>query len=420
MSDDLAVIGLGYVGMPLAQEAVRAGLGVVGLDTSPAVVEGLTAGRSHVDDLSDADLAEMLRGGFRATSDASVLSGAAAVVICVPTPLSEEGGPDLRAVEAAVDAVAQHLHRGQLVVLESTTAPGTTDTLVRSRLEATGLVVGEDVHLAFSPERIDPGNAVHRFRNTPKVVGGSTPACAERAQALYGRLVDEVVVARSTREAEMSKLLENTYRHVNIALVNETAKFCHELGIDIWDVVRCASTKPFGFQAFRPGPGVGGHCIPIDPTYLSSAVRAQLGYPFRSVELAQEINQSMPGYVARRVQDLLNDRSRAARGAKVLLVGTTYKADVADQRESPALGLAAALLALGADVAHHDPLVPTLRVRDVVVPHHDDLLEAASSADVVVLLQPHSRLDLPALCRAARTVLDTSGRAPAAASVVRL
>lgn len=420
MSDDLAVIGLGYVGLPLAQEAVRSGLSVVGLDISPAVVDGVNAGRSHVDDLSDADVAAMVAGGFRATADPAVLAEADAVVICVPTPLSEDGGPDLSAVLAATDAVATALRPGQLVVLESTTYPGTTDTLVRPRLEATGLTVGTDVHLAFSPERIDPGNPVHHVRNTPKVVGGVTPACTERAAALYGRLVDEVVRARSAREAEMSKLLENTYRHVNIALVNETAKFCHELGIDIWDVVRCAGTKPFGFQAFRPGPGVGGHCIPIDPNYLSYAVRAQLGYPFRFVELAQEINQSMPTYVARRVQDLLNDRSRAVRGAHVLLVGTTYKADIADQRESPAHGVAAALRDLGAVLAQHDPHAPELVVDDEPVERVDDVLAAAAVADVVVLLQPHADLDLPALAAAAPVLLDTRGAAPDAASVVRL
>lgn len=420
MTFDLAVIGLGYVGLPLVREAARSGLRVLGLDVDEAVVGGLAAGRSHVDDVSDADVAAALAAGLETTTDAARLGEADAVVICVPTPLSHEGGPDLRAVRGAVDAVAAALRPGQLVVLESTVSPGTTEEVVRPALEARGLVVGQDVHLAFSPERIDPGNAVHGFRNTPKVVGGATPACSRRAEALYARLVDEVVPARSTREAEMSKLLENTYRHVNIALVNETAKFCHDLGIDIWDVVRCASTKPFGFQAFRPGPGVGGHCIPIDPTYLSHTVRARLGYPFRSVELAQEINQSMPAYVARRVQDLLNDRSLAVRGARVLLVGTTYKAGVSDQRESPAFGVARALRELGAELEQHDALAPRFVVDGTEVPRREVLGGHGRPADVAVLLQAHRDLDVRALRDSAPVVLDTRGLLEPAEGVVRL
>ncbi|WP_298991581.1 nucleotide sugar dehydrogenase [uncultured Pseudokineococcus sp.] len=420
MTYHLAVIGLGYVGLPLVREATSSGLSVVGLDVDASVVGRLADGRSHVDDVSDADVATMLAAGFRPTTDASALGDAEAVVICVPTPLSAEGGPDLSMVRAAVDAVAAHLRPGQLVVLESTTSPGTTEEMVRPALEARGLSVGTDVHLAFSPERIDPGSTTHGFRTTPKVVGGCTPACTRRAADLYGRLVDDVVLARSPREAEMSKLLENTYRHVNIALVNETAKVCHELGIDVWDVIRCASTKPFGFQAFRPGPGVGGHCIPIDPTYLSHAVRAQLGSPFRSVELAQEINQSMPAYVARRVQDMLNDGGRAVRGSRVLVVGTTYKTDIRDQRESPALGVVRALRALGADLQQHDSRAPDLVVDGEAVPPAEDLLAAAAAADVVVVLQVNSDLDAEALVSAAGLVLDARGALPEAAHVVRL
>ena len=420
MSVDLVVIGLGYVGLPLAQEACRRGMSVVGLDLSRPVVNGLNSGRSHIDDLSDDDITQMLASGFRATEDPTAIAGAGAVVICVPTPLSKDGGPDLSSVVSATETVATHLTAGTLVVLESTTYPGTTDELLRPRLEATGLSVGIDVFLAFSPERIDPGNQLYGFRNTPKVVGGSTEACRDRAVAFYGRLVDQVVTARGTREAEMAKLLENTYRHVNIALVNEMLRFCHELDIDLWDVIRCAASKPFGFQPFYPGPGVGGHCIPIDPNYLSYRVQAQLGYPFRFVELAQEVNAGMPAYVARRVQDLLNDRGRALNGASVLLLGVTYKADISDQRESPAVPVAEKLLQRGAVVTYHDPNVPVWQLRGEELKRVPDLDDALRSADLVVLLQQHSSYDLAEIARLATLVLDTRGRLPAAPHVEHL
>jgi nucleotide sugar dehydrogenase len=405
----VVIVGLGYVGLPLAQGAARAGLSVAGFDLSKRVVDGLNAGRSHVDDLSDADIAEMVAAGFTASSDPAVLAGADVTVVCVPTPLSADGGPDLGAVESAVTAVADHLHAGQLVVLESTTYPGTTDEVVRPILERGGLRAGADFHLAFSPERIDPGNAHYGMKNTPKVVGGQTPACTEAAAAFYGQFVDTVVPARGTREAEMAKLLENTYRHVNIALVNEMARFCHELGIDLWDAIRCAATKPFGFQAFYPGPGVGGHCIPIDPNYLSYKVRADLGYPFRFVELAQEINAAMPAYVVQRVQRMLNDDSKPVKGSTVLLLGVTYKRDIADQRESPAKPLAAQLVELGARVVFHDPHVPDWTVEGRPVERADDLDATLADADVTVLLQNHSAYDLPAIAAKARRILDTRG-----------
>jgi UDP-N-acetyl-D-glucosamine dehydrogenase len=422
---DLVVIGLGYVGLPLAHEAVRSGLRVAGLDRDSAVVANLAAGHSHIDDLGDDDIATMVAAGFRATTDPTVIAGAAAVVICVPTPLTPDGVPDLRAIRSATGDVARHVTAGTLVVLESTTYPGTTDEVLRPPLEASGLVVGEDLFLAFSPERIDPGNPTYGFRNTPKVVGGSTPACTERAAAFYARIVDEVVVARGTREAEMTKLLENTYRHVNIALMNEMARFCHELGIELWDVIRCASTKPFGFQPFYPGPGVGGHCIPIDPNYLSYEVRARLGYPFRFVELAQEVNAGMPAYVARRVQDALNNVGKPVRGSTVLLLGVTYKADISDQRESPAHPLAQRLLQLGATVQYHDPYVPVWRVSgngegDVDLTSVPDLTEAAAKADIVVLLQRHAQYDVGAVASAAQFVLDTRGTMPDAPTVEHL
>nr|WP_281497546.1 nucleotide sugar dehydrogenase [Ornithinimicrobium sp. F0845] len=411
---------MGYVGLPLAQEATRAGLTILGYDINQGVVDDLNAGRSHVDDLSDADIAEMIGGGFRATTDESEIAAAKVAVICVPTPLSDEGGPDLRAVEGAVDAVARNLQPGMLVILESTTYPGTTDEVVRPKLEAGGLVVGRDFHLAFSPERIDPGNEKFGAKNTPKVVGGQTPECTEAAAEFYGRFVDTIVRAKGTREAETAKLLENTYRHINIALVNEMARFCHELGIDLWDVIDAAKSKPFGFQAFYPGPGVGGHCIPIDPNYLSHNVRARLGYPFRFVELAQEINSGMPAYVVSRIQDQLNEDGKALRGSTVLLLGVTYKPNIADQRESPAVPLAKQLVAKGATVLFHDPHVQSWGALGDSVTRVEDPVAAVAEADLSVLVQNHREYDLDALAAGANRFLDTRGKVADSERVSRL
>jgi nucleotide sugar dehydrogenase len=405
---DLVIIGLGYVGLPLAREACRAGLRVAGLDRDPRVVAGLKAGLSHVDDVAPAEIEEMLAAGFTPSRDETILDGACTVVICVPTPLSPDGGPDLTAVQKAAQAVSRHLEPGALVVLESTTYPGTTEEVVGPILEESGLKAGADFHLAFSPERIDPGNPVYGVRNTPKIVGGLTPACASAAAGFYGKFVDNVVQARGTREAEMAKLLENTYRHVNIALVNEMAVFCHELGIDLWDAIACASTKPFGFQAFYPGPGVGGHCIPIDPNYLSYKVRS-LGYPFRFVELAQEINDRMPRYVVERAQALLNREGQAMKSAKVLLLGVTYKADIADQRESPARPVAARLRKMGADLVFHDPHVDEWEVDGVPVPRARVLYTALADADLAIVLTDHAEYDAESLTRHARLLFDTRG-----------
>ena len=412
MSVDLVVIGLGYVGLPLVQGATRAGMSVVGLDVSQPVVDGLNAGTSHIDDLSDGDMAEILGSGFRATTDPAVLAEANTAVICVPTPLSEDGGPDLTAVMSAVEMCADSLHHGQLIVLESTTYPGTTDEIVLPLLESDGMRAGEDFFLAFSPERIDPGNPTYGLKNTPKVVGGHSPRCTDRAADFYGQFIDEVVRTRGTREAEMAKLLENTYRHINIALVNEMARFCHELGIDLWDVVGAAKSKPFGFQAFYPGPGVGGHCIPIDPNYLSYKVRAQLGYPFRFVELAQEINQGMPSYVVNRAQDLLNEVGKPLQGSRVVLLGVTYKPDIADQRESPARPVARILQDKGAQVVYNDPHVERWLVNGTSVERVEDLEGGLADADLVVLLQNHSQYDLASIAAAAPLMLDTRGAVP--------
>jgi UDP-N-acetyl-D-glucosamine dehydrogenase len=405
---DLVTVGLGYVGLPLAHEAALSGISVAGFDVSDKVVAGLNAGQSHIDDLGDADIAAMRERGFVATSDEIVFADAGTIVVCVPTPLSDDGAPDLTAVIAATTSIGRHLRPGTLVVLESTTYPGTTDEVVRPILEKeSGLRAGESFHLAFSPERIDPGNKTFGLKNTPKVVGGYTPECSARAEAFYSKVVDQVVVARGTREAETAKLLENTYRHVNIALVNEMARFCHDLDIDLWDVIRLASTKPFGFQAFYPGPGVGGHCIPIDPNYLSHRVRSQLGYGFRFVELAQEINAGMPAYVAQRAQNILNSDRIAINGARVLLLGVTYKPDIADERESPAVDLARHLQALGAQVEYNDPYVEQWRVADTT--RVADASVGVREADLTILVQNHASYDVDALAEAAARFLDTRG-----------
>jgi UDP-N-acetyl-D-glucosamine dehydrogenase len=391
----VVIIGLGYVGLPLAFEVASAGLECVGFDTSPHVTAQLNSGRSHVDDVTDTSVERMLAAGFCATTDSAVLSQADVIVICVPTPLFTEGGPDLSAVKAAARAIAEHLVSGQLVVLESTSYPGTTEEVLVPILESSRLTAGRDFNVAFSPERIDPGNIQFGVRNTPKVVGGLTPECSQRVSEFYAIIVEDVVVAKGVREAEMTKLLENTYRHVNIALVNEMAQFCHELNIDLWDSIRCASTKPFGFQAFLPGPGVGGHCIPIDPNYLSHRVKTHLGQPFRFVELAQEINAGMPLYVTRRIQDLLNEIGKPVKGSKVALLGVTYKPDISDQRESPAV--------------HQDPFVINWSVNGSLVSRHGDVEGALQSSDITVLLQAHRSYDLASLSSSEALVLDTRG-----------
>jgi nucleotide sugar dehydrogenase len=407
---DLLVIGLGYVGLPLVRGAVSAGLKVTGFDTNKTLVANLNSGVSHVDDISNAAVAEMIASGFQATAIEAEIREPETVIICVPTPLDKDGIPDLAAVRRASELTGRLLRPGMLVVLESTSYPGTTDEVVRLLLEKeSGLTAGTDFALAFSPERIDPGNERYGLRNTPKVVGGYTLSCTETAAQFYRNVCDEVVLARSAREAEMAKLIENTYRHVNIALVNEMAAFSHELGVDLWDAIRCAATKPFGFQAFYPGPGVGGHCIPIDPNYLSYKVRT-LGYPFRFVELAQEINQRMPLYVAERAGELLNRHGKPLNGASVLLLGVTYKKDVADTRESPVPALARKLLTRGVRLAYHDPYVYDWRVDGTAIPRADLLADELAAADLVILAQDHRDYDLDLVTRASKLVLDTRGK----------
>ena len=412
-SKTVTIVGQGYVGLPLAQAAVRAGWAVNGLDVTESLVDALNSGKSHVDDLSDADIQEMLDLGYRATTDQSAVSTSDVVVICVPTPLGDGGSPDLGAVKGASRSVGDNLTSGTTVILESTTYPGTTDDIVKPILEmASGLTAGTDFQLAYSPERVDPGSKHYGIKNTPKLMGGINDASTQAAVAFYGTFIDEPVPMDGMREAETAKLLENTFRHVNIALVNEMTKFCKELNIDIWEVIRGASTKPFGFMKFTPGPGVGGHCIPIDPNYLSYEVRNQLGYPFRFVELAQEINNSMPRYVVDRVGKMLNEHRKPLNGSEVLLLGVTYKADIADQRESPAMPVAEALRERGAVIRFHDPMVETWNLESGNVTREADLDAAVASADVVVVLQAHESYDLEKLAGSAKVMLDTRGVAP--------
>ncbi|GAB3444331.1 nucleotide sugar dehydrogenase [Phycicoccus ginsengisoli] len=423
MTTNLVVVGQGYVGLPMALRAAEKGLTVVGLDTNTGVVEALNAGVSHIDDVTETDLRAGLDAGFTASTDAAVIAEADVVVVCVPTPLSEDGGPDLGAVEGAARAIGAHIRPGTLVILESTTYPGTTEEVFAPLVLGDDLVAGKDVHIAFSPERIDPGNHEFGVKNTPKVVGGLTPECTRAAADFYAQFIDTVVEAKGAKEAEMAKLLENTFRHVNIALVNEMVRFSHELDIDLWDAINCAETKPFGFMAFRPGPGVGGHCIPVDPSYLSHRVKARLGYAFRMVELAEEINIAAPLYVANRVWQALNDRRVAVNGAKVLLLGVTYKANISDRRESPADPLAKRLLEWGADVSYHDPFVAEWTIKgagDTRLTCVDDLDKALESADIVVLLQNHHEYEADSLSRRAGVLLDTRGAFEESAVVERL
>ncbi|MEV8587848.1 nucleotide sugar dehydrogenase [Streptomyces sp. NPDC051180] len=406
MPADLAVIGLGHHGLPLAQAATAAGIDTVGYDTDPRPVAELAAGRSPVDgSLTTPEIRRMLAGGFRPTTDPAELGRVRTAVLCAPTPLGPDRTLDLTAVTEAARALAARLRPHTTVLLESPVPPGTTEGLLRDVLETgSGLRAGRDFHLAYSPGRIDPGSRTHGYAGTPKVIGGLTPACTESAATFYGRLTDKVVRARGPREAETVKLLETNFRHVNIALVNEMAVLCNELGVDLWDVIRCAETKPFGFQAFRPGPGVGGHGLPVDTV---GAHR-----PLRLVELAGQVNERMPAYVVQRAATLLNEHGKSARGARVLLLGITYKPDLPDRQGSPADEIARRLMDLGATVSYHDPHVPDWRVRELPVPRADSLYEAAAHADLTILLQHHRTYDLQGLAVKAQLLLDTRGATP--------
>ncbi|GGP90874.1 nucleotide sugar dehydrogenase [Streptomyces roseolilacinus] len=411
MPADLAVIGLGHLGLPLAQAATAAGIDTIGYDTDSRPVSELAAGRPPVDgSLTPSEIRRMLSSGFRPTTNPAELGRVRTAVICAPTPpCAASRTLDLTAVTDAARALAARLRPHTTVLLESPVPPGTTEDVLRPILEeGSGLRAGRDFHLAYSPARLDPGNRAHDPAHTPQVIGGLTPACTESAAAFYGRLSDKVVRARGPREAETVKLLETNFRHVNIALVNEMAVLCNELGVDLWDVIRCAETKPFGFQAFRPGPGVGGHGVPVDTVGPHR--------PLRLVETASQINERMPQYVTQRCATLLNEHGKSVRGARVLLLGVTYKPDLADREGSPASEIAQRLMDMGAAVSYHDPYVPVWRVRDLPVPRADSLYETAAGADLTILLQHHRTYDLQGLAVKAQLLLDTRGATPVGAA----
>lgn len=388
----IAVVGLGYVGLPLCVELASSGARVLGIDITAPLCADLNAGRSHVGDISDEALSGALRAGFQAGTDFSVVSEADAIIICVPTPLRKTKDPDISYIVAASQSVAPWVRPGQLLVLESTTYPGTTEEILVPLLRERGMEPGVDVALAFSPERVDPGNPKYGIRNTPKVVGGFTPACTAAVSALYGRCCDRVHPVSSPAAAETVKLLENTFRMVNIGLVNEFALICKRLDLDVWEIIEAASTKPFGFMPFKPGPGLGGHCIPVDPHYLAWKLRAH-NFTTRFVELADAINSAMPEHVVSIVAEALNDRERSVRGSRILALGVAYKPDISDVRESPALEVLSALAARGAKVSYHDPYVPSVRIDGVLWESVQFTDEALAQADCVVILTDHKRYD---------------------------
>ncbi len=402
----VGVIGLGYVGLPLSVEIARSGLRAVGFDIDPVVVQGVNAGRSHIEDVPDTELAEALdTGHLDATTDMARLAECDAISISVPTPLSKTQDPDVSHVIAASEAVAAALRPGQLVVLESTTYPGTTREVLLPTLERTGLHVGKDFFLCFSPERVDPGNAVWKTKNTPKVLGGITPTCTEAGLAVYERFIDKMVEVSSTEAAEMVKILENTFRAVNIAMVNEIALIADRLKVDVWEVIEAAATKPFGFMKFTPGPGLGGHCIPVDPHYLAWKMRT-LDYRTRFIELASEINAEMPQFVVGKVRAALNASRKAVNGARILVLGVAYKRDVNDVRESPALDIIRLLAADGAQVEYHDPFVPEVAEDGASLSSVALTDEDLSEADAVVIVTDHSEVDYGRVLELAGVVVD--------------
>jgi UDP-N-acetyl-D-glucosamine dehydrogenase len=414
MSTDIAIVGAGYVGLPLAVEFARAGRTVVCIEADPRKVEAIGRGESYVEDVPAADLAALVEAGtLSATEDFAAVADAGAVLICLPTPLSRNREPDLSIVTAATQEIARHLRAGQLVVLESTTYPGTTRDVLRPVLETGGLIAGKDFHLAMSPERIDPGRTDYTIRTTPKVVGGLTPACLDRALELYRACCEHLVPVSSCEAAELTKLLENIFRSVNIALVNELAMLCDRMSLNVWEVVAAAASKPYGFMPFQPGPGLGGHCLPIDPFYLSWKAR-ELDFPTEFIELAGKVNQHMPYYCAERVGRALNEHKKAVAGSTVLVLGVAYKGDVGDLRESPALKLIELLHERGADVVYHDPFVPDLGEEGLDLASAALTDEVLAGADIVCVVTAHSGIDYARVAGKAQLVLDLRNAVPAA------
>jgi UDP-N-acetyl-D-glucosamine dehydrogenase len=405
------VVGLGYVGLPLAVELARSGFHTTGIDLDDRKIKAITEGRSYIPDVTTADVMAFTKAGkLDATTDFAIVKELDTINICVPTPLRKTKDPDMSYIVSAVEAIAKHLHKGMLIVLESTTYPGTTDEVVQPILEATGLKAGVDFFIAFSPERVDPGNPNFQTHNVPKVVGGLTAECAQLAGALYGSAIETIVPVSSTRVAEMVKLLENTFRAVNIGLVNELALMCDKMNIDVWEVVDAAKTKPFGFMAFYPGPGLGGHCIPIDPFYLSWKAK-QTGFDPRFIELAGHINAGMPHYVVDKVGEALNTKRKSINGSKVLVAGIAYKRDIDDMRESPALDVMGLLEAKGAIVSYADPFVPELHGREWSGRHDIKAVDLTRGTigqyDCVVIVTDHKAFDYGAIVAEADIVVDT-------------
>ncbi len=404
----VGVIGLGYVGLPLAVEFASAGLNVIGFDLDQSRVDAINAGRSYIPDVPTESVGSLVKSGkLLASTEFANLAKTDAVIICVPTPLRKTKEPDISYILAAAEQVKTHLHSPQLVVLESTTYPGTTDEVLLPMLKETGLALDKDFFLAFSPERVDPGNKQFQTHNIPKVVGGVSPLSTDIAAALYQTIVSEVHKVSSARVAETTKLLENTYRSVNIALVNELAQLCYHLGVDSWEVIEAAATKPFGFMAFYPGPGIGGHCIPLDPHYLSWKARLH-GFEARFIGLAEEVNSHMPRHVVQLVQDGLNSQGKPVKGSRVLVIGVAYKRDINDVRESPALGIVDQLMHKGAEVSYHDPFIPEMTVDGrgslASVPLTDETLRAC---DCSIIVTDHSGVDYSRVLKLAPLVVDT-------------
>jgi UDP-N-acetyl-D-glucosamine dehydrogenase len=403
----VSVIGLGYVGLPLAVEFAKEGYRVVGIDLDKEKVRLLNSGVSYIPDISTEEVKPLVEKGLLcATDDYSAIRNVDAISICVPTPLRKTKDPDMSYVVAATEKIAEFCHPGLLIVLESTTYPGTTDELVIPTIVKNGFEVGKDVFICFSPERIDPGNQSYQVRNTPKIMGGATPACTEIAVALYSKAIDKVIPVSSTGAAEMVKLLENTFRSVNIGLVNEMAVMCDKLGVDVWEVIEAASTKPFGFMTFYPGPGLGGHCIPIDPLYLSWKLKT-LNYTARFIELASEVNSQMPLYVVGKVVDALNSVRKSVNGSKVLILGAAYKRDINDIRESPALDVIKLLQERGAEVSYHDPYIPDLHHEGIELRSVDLTADALHGSDCVVIVTDHSVFDYDWVASEALIIVDS-------------
>lgn len=407
----IGVMGLGYVGLPLAVAFAKAGCRVIGFDVDKEKCKSLGEGTSYIPDIPSSVLKPLVEKGlFDASSDSLILGKVDVVVVCVPTPLGKSKDPDISFIVAASDVLASVLRKGQLIVLESTTYPGTTRELILPKLEATGLRAGRDFFLAFSPERIDPGNAHYGLENTPKIVSGLTPACLDIVKRFYGLIAKQVVPVSSLEAAEMSKLLENTFRMVNIALVNEVALMCNRLGLSVWEVIDAAATKPFGYMKFFPGPGIGGHCIPLDPHYLSWKLK-ELDFHSRFIDLAEDVNSFMPRYVVDRLTEALNARRKAVHGSRVLLLGVAYKKDISDVRESPALRISEELLRLGAQLSYSDPFVPSMRLEGQTLKRKPLTTKTLSSQDAVVIITDHSVFDMSWVASHAPLLLDTRNAA---------